>query len=400
MHRPRRLTAVSVSNTNAKGLYADGDGLYLRVTARGTKSWIYRYTSDGRLRDMGLGPASVVSLARARALALEARLLRHQGTDPILARKAERTGATSPLRTFVECAELFLADRQAAWRNAKHRQQWHNTLSRYVYPTLGTVPVAEVRTEHVLRVLQQRLGDTAAPFWNARTETANRVRGRIEAVLSWAKARGLREGENPAQWRGHLDYLLPSPSKLTRPIHHPALAFRDLPNFMARLRERDCISARLLEFTILTAVRSGEARGARVSEMDLARRMWIIPAERMKAGREHQIPLSPRAAQLAELAASCTSDGLLFTSASTGRPLSDMAMLMLLRDLHPGITTHGFRSTFRDWAAEVTDHPNHVVEMALAHAVSDKVEAAYRRGNLLSKRRLLMEDWEAYASKA
>src|SRR5262245_62034716 len=273
----QRLTAVEVTNIKAKGLYPDGDGLYLRVTATGTKSWIYRFTQNGTTRDMGLGPLPGVSLAKARQLANEARRQRLDGGDPIVVRKARRRAATlagARGMPFKEAAEQLITSHEAGWRNAKHRQQWRNTLKTYVYPILGPLPVDAVDTELVIQVLQ--------PMWNEKPETAGRIRGRIEAVLNWAKARSLREGQNPAQWRGHLDQLLPARSKLRRIRHHAALPYAQVPALMAELRSRRSISARALEFAILTAARSGEALGARWDEIDLKQRIWVVPGERMK----------------------------------------------------------------------------------------------------------------------
>ena len=285
-----RLTAIEVANLASKGLYPDGDGLYLRVTATGTKSWIYRYSAGGRLRDMGLGPLASVPLAKARKFAVECRQQRIEGRDPVQARVAQRAAqklAAARATTFKECADQLVASHEAGWRNAKHRHQWRNTLNRYVYPLLGHLPVGDVDTTLVLKVLEA--------LWTKKPETASRVRGRIEAVLNWAKARGMREGQNPAQWRGHLDHLLPARSKVRRVRHHPALAYADIPAFMTELRSRPGIAARALEFVILTAARTGEALGARWTEIDLVNHIWTVPAERMKAGREHRVPLSARA---------------------------------------------------------------------------------------------------------
>ena len=400
-----RLAAIKVGSLKAKGLHADGGGLYLRITASGSKNWIYRYTLDGKLRDMGLGPLTSVPLAQARKAAAECRRQRLAGLDPIAARRCERaaTKHKADAPTFRQCAEELIASHEIGWKNAKHRQQWRNTLATYAYPILGNLPVADVGTDAVLRVLQQPVPaekSNSASLWNTRSETASRLRGRIEAVLSWAKARGLRSGENPAQWRGHLDHLLPARSKVRRVRHHPALPYSEMPAFMARLRESDSISARALEFVILTASRTGEALGARFVEIDLEAKLWTVPAERMKAGKEHRVPLSPRAITIVKEMGGIRMSDYLFPGMKQGKPLSDMALLMLLRDLRPGVVTHGFRSTFRDWAAEQTLVPNFVAEAALAHVVADKVEAAYRRADLLEKRRKLMEAWAAYCGRS
>lgn len=390
----QRLTAIKVANLKAKGLHLDGDGLYLRITAGGTKSWMFRFARDGTTHDMGLGPLSTVPLARARELAAEARRQRLEGVDPIEARKARR--ATTRLAeargtTFRACAEQLIASHEVSWRNPKHRAQWPATLKAYAYPVIGDLPVMAVDTTSVLQVLE--------PIWATKPETASRVRGRIEAVLDWAKARALREGQNPAQWRGHLDHLLPARSKVRRVRHHPALPYAELPAFVVQLQARDGIAARALEFVILTASRTGEALGARWEEINVGQRMWTVVPERMKAGREHRVPLSARAVAIVQEMAEIRQSDFVFAGMKHGRPLSDMALLMLLRDMRPGMTVHGFRSTFKDWAAECTDTPNFVSEAALAHVVADKVEAAYRRADLFEKRRKLMEAWAAFCGR-
>jgi integrase len=400
-----RLTAVTVENLKAKGLHPDGNGLYLRITETGTKSWIYRYYVDGKARDMGLGPLDGVSLAKARRAADQYRRQRQEGLNPIEARKVRlsiEALAAAPAPTFKECAEQLIASHEVAWRNAKHRQQWKNTLAIYAYPILGEKPVTDVDTEMVLKVLQQPVEvaqGKKTSLWNARSETAGRLRGRVEAVLSWSKARGLRGGENPAQWRGHLDQLLPARSKVRRVRHHPALPYAELPTFMAGLRENSSISARALEFLILTASRTSEVRGAHWHEIDLDAKLWVVPATRMKAQREHKVPLSGRAVAILNALAKVRLNDHLFFGLKEGKPLSDMALLMLLRDLRPGITTHGFRSTFKDWASETTSFPDHVSEAALAHVAADKVRAAYARSDLFEKRRKLMGAWAAYCSR-
>lgn len=383
-----RLTDRVVQAKKARGFYPDGGGLYLQISSETSKSWVFRFKHKGRARDMGLGSLRDVSLAQARRKASEARRQRSEGKDPIIEKAAQRaedrlTGAGSP--AFKECAEQLVTSHEAGWRNAKHRQQWRNTLSTYAYPVLGGIPVAEVNTDLVLRVLE--------PIWKTKTETASRVRGRIEAVLSWARARGLRSGENPAQWRGHLDHLLPARSKVQRVVHHPALPYEELPTFMSRVRARQGITPRALEFIILTAARTGEALGARFDEFDLKARLWTVPAERMKAHRGHKVPLSTRAVAIVREMAAFGLGEYVFPGANRGKPLSNMALLMLLRGLRSGITTHGFRSSFRDWAAEKTNTPSFVAEAALAHVVADKVEAAYRRTELLERRRELMDAW-------
>lgn len=392
-----RLTALEISKLKAPGMYADGAGLYLQVTGNGNdrvaKSWIYRFAFAGRTREMGLGSTSAIGLAAAREIAAECRCQRSQGRDPIELRKEERARAalaTAQSMTFKECREKFIAAQRAGWRNEKHSAQWETTLERYVEPVFGAVSIQAIDTGLVLKVLE--------PIWREKPETARRVRGRVEAIIDFATAREWRKGENPARWRGHLDKLLPSRDKVRRVKHHAALPYDQLPAFFTELRDQDGTAARALEFTILTAARTGEALGARSDEIDAAAKVWTVPESRMKASREHRVPLSPRAL---ELAPGVGGRSLLFAGPSGDRPLSNMAMTMVLRRMGRGdVTVHGFRSSFRDWAAERTNFPSEVVEMALAHAVGDKVEAAYRRGDLLEKRRRLMEAWASYCLTA
>jgi integrase len=378
-----RLTARTAQAAKKPGLYADGRGLCLRVGPSGSKAWVFRYMLHGKAHNMGLGPYPDISLAEARERARECRRQRLDGIDPIEARKATRMAGiikTAKAMTFQQCAEAFIAAHQAGWRNAKHRQQWSNTLAAYAFPILGGLPVAAIDVGLVMKVTE--------PIWQAKPETASRVRGRVESVLDWAMARGYRTGENPARWKGHLDKLLPARAKVQRVAHHPALPYPEIAEFMAKLREREGIAARALEFAILTAARTGEVIGARWSEFDLEAKMWLVPAERMKAGREHRVALSDAA--IAILSAMGRKGDRVF-------PISDMAMLMLLRRIgRTDLTVHGFRSTFADWVSEQTGFPSEVREMALAHQVGDKVEAAYRRGDLFVKRRQLAEAWARF----
>jgi integrase len=298
--------------------------------------------------------------------------------------------------TFAQVADIYIAAHEPSWRNAQHRYQWRKTLSTYAAPILGRLPVAEIEVGDVMRVLE--------PMWRGKTETAARLRGRIEAVLDYATARGWRSGENPARWRGHLANLLPAPSKIAKVNHHPALLWRDIGAFMGRLAKDDGVSALALQFVILTAARTGEVIGARWSEMDLGLAVWTVPAERMKAGREHRVPLSDQALAVlrvvAKLRTNPRADGFVFPGGKPGKPLSSMALLMLLRRMARGdLTTHGFRSTFRDWCAEATNYPREVAEAALAHALRDKTEAAYQRGDLMEKRRCLMEEWAVFCTR-
>jgi integrase len=394
MRDSKRLTALSVARMNKPGRYGDGHGLWLQVSPAGTKSWLFRYQREGRARQMGLGPVHTISLAEARIRATECRKLLLEGIDPIDRRHSQRAEArveASRGLLFKDCAERYVAAHEAGWKNKVHRAQWRSTLAVYCYPVLGDLPAAAIDTALVLKVLE--------PIWTAKPETAGRVRGRIEAILDWATARSYRRGENPARWRGHLDKLLPAPKKLTRVKHHPALPYRNLPAFVADLQERVGVSARALEFAIFTAARTSEVIGACWSEINLRDRIWMVPPERMKAGREHRVPLSDRATALLEVLP--RNGEYLFIGGRAGKPLSNMALLETLRRMgRHDLTVHGFRSTFRDWAAETTAYPNEVVEMALAHAIESKVEAAYRRGDLFEKRRRLMDDWAEYCASA
>jgi integrase len=370
------------------GWHCDGRGLYLQCSAAAggsvCRSWVFRYRAGDRERYMGLGPIADVSLAEAREKAAAARKLRLEGIDPIEARKAQRTAArleAAKQMTFGQCVEAYLQTHEAGWKNPKHRAQWHMTLTKYCKSISG-LPVKAIDTDLVLRVL--------TPLWKTRTETAKRLRGRIERVLSWAKGRGLRDGENPARWEGHLDEMLPSPAKIAAPQHHAALPYQELPALMAELRSRDSLSARALELTILCATRTSETIGASWDEINLKDRTWTVPASRMKAGKEHKIPLSNRAIEV--LRGISRRGTRIF-------PFSNMAMLELLRGMRPGLTVHGFRSCFMDWCHETTNYPKTVIDMALAHKVGDKVEAAYRRGDLFTKRIKLMTIWAEYCEK-
>ena len=377
-------------------MHADGGGLYLRVTHSGTKNWVFRYMLNGRPRWMGVGPLHTIGLAEARNRAAAFRLQRQDGVDPIERRRAERLGArldAARAVTFKECAARYIASHRAGWRNPKHAAQWQATLATYAEPVIDGLSVQAVDTALVLKVLE--------PIWTAKPETAGRVRGRMESILDWAKVRGFRSGENPARWRGHLDKLLPARSKVRRVEHHAALAYAQLPVFLMSLREQEGIAARALEYAILTAARTGEIIGAQWSEMDLLDKTWTLPAGRMKAGREHRVPLSAHAlAILKEMQAHRQAgDAFVFPGATLGRPLSNMAFLMLLRRMGRGdLTAHGFRSTFRDWAAERTKFPAEVAEMALAHTVSDKTVAAYNRSDLFERRRRLMAAWANFCT--
>jgi integrase len=380
-----RLTALRVEKTKKPGVYADGGGLYLRVTPEGTKNWIYRYTLNGRARWMGLGPLALYGLQEARGKALDARRLCYEGVDPIGVRQAVRDQArleAAKAMTFRECAAAYIQAHRVSWRNAKHQGQWEVTIATYAEPVIGALPVATVDTALVMKILE--------PLWARAPETAGRLRGRIEAVLDWAKVRGYRGGENPARWRGHLDKLLPKKSKIQK--HLNALPYTELPGFMATLREQDGVSSRALEFTILTAARTSEVTGARWLEID--GNVWTVPPERMKAGKEHRVPLSDRALAIIGEAG----EAFLFPGAKSGSPLSPATMFMLLRRMGHRCTVHGFRAAFKTWATERTNFAPHIVEAALAHANGDKVEAAYQGSDLLERRRALMAMWSDYCS--
>lgn len=388
------LGALAVSRLRDPGLHAVGgvSGLYLQVTASGARTWILRATMGGKRRDMGLGGYPDVTLAEAREKAREARAKIEQGIDPIL----ERERALSLLKaeqaksmTFEAACRALIDAKSDEWRNAKHRAQWSSSLETYAYPVIGKLQVGDVGQAHVLSVLQ--------PIWKDKTETANRLRGRIEQVLDWAKVRGFREGENPARWRGHLDKLLPAPAKIARVVHHKALPIDAMPGFMAALRQRKGIAPRALEFLVLTAARSGEVRGATWQEIDMDAAVWTVPAERMKAGKEHRVPLSPQA--LALLAGLPRVHGIeLVFPAPRGGLLSDTALTALMRRMELDAVPHGMRSTFRDWAAERTNYPREVAEMALAHTIGNAVEAAYRRGDLFTKRAEMMAEWAIFCA--
>lgn len=387
-----KLTALKVSRLTQPGMYGDGAGLYLQVAKGGSRSWAFRYRLKGKDRQMGLGPYPAVSLADARKRAIDAKRCVIDGFDPIDQRKAERQ-ANFAKPSFAECAERYIEAHRAGWQNAKHAAQWASTLRTYTNPIIGTLPVDQVETRHVLEALQ--------PIWATKTETASRIRGRVENVLDWAKVQGYRTGENPARWRGHLDKLLPARSKVTTVRHHNALPYADMPNFMADLRSRQGMAARALEFAVLTAARSGEVRQADWSEFDLQTRVWTVPAGRMKARREHRVPLSNGVIKILDDLASVSETGVVFPGKRQGMPLSDMSLTAVLRRMGlGGPTVHGFRSSFRDWAGECTSFQREVAEAALAHMVGDKVEAAYRRGDALEKRRKLMDAWNAYCDGA
>jgi integrase len=389
------LTARRVQTQTKPGLFGDGGGLYLQVAPTGAKTWIYRYQLAGKRRDMGLGSASAFSLAEARERAREARRLVADGIDPIETRNAKRMATAlgnAKRMTFKECAESYIAANKAGWSNLKHAAQWPSSLDTYVYPVFGELPVDTIDTALVTMAIE--------PTWSTKPETASRVRGRIESVLDWAKVRGYRQGENPARWRGHLENLLPKKAKVRRVEHHAALPYSEIAAFMAELRQKQPSAAALgLEFAILTAARTGDVIGARWSEINSNDRLWTVPGERMKAGREHRVPLSDAALAVVEKMAAVRQGDFMFPGGKAGTPLNHASLLMVIRRrmARNDLTVHGFRSTFRDWAAERTNFPGEVAEMALAHIVSGKVEAAYRRGDLFEKRREIMAAWANFA---
>jgi integrase len=377
-------------------MYADGGGLYLRVADGGSKQWIYRYVTDGRCRDMGIGSVHVFTLAEARERAREANKLRYEGIDPIAhkhAQRAARAAEAAKAMTFRQCAEGFVKDNEAGWTNAKHRHDWSASLTHYVYPVIGNLPVAAIDTPLVLKVIK--------PLWERVPETASRVRGRIENVLGWATVHHYRTGDNPARWRGHLEHALPSRSEVAKVEHHAALPYTEVPAFMAKLREKSSVSSACLQFAALTAARRSEATGATWNEIDLDARTWTIPAERMKADKEHKVPLSDAAIAVLKAMAAIRQGRYVFPSAVSGRPIHGATVADLAKQAAGAdITMHGLRSSFRDWAAERTSYPNEVAEMALAHAIPSAVEAAYRRGDLFEKRRRLMDAWADFCAKA
>jgi integrase len=415
---PRRATPLTAQKVaKAKpGRFYDGDGLVLlvreastfdpsgKLKEHGKAWWLYRYTLRGKTRDLGLGRAlgpNSVSLADARIAAKKARDLVKAGTDPLAEREAEEARklaaealAAASRVTFEEMGGRYIAAHQASWRNPKHRQQWKNTLKDYVYPKIGHIAVAEVGTAEVTSIIE--------PIWNEKPETAGRVRGRIEAILDYAKARGFRDGENPARWRGHLDHLLPARSKVRRVEHHAALPWKDIGAFIAKLRTQNGRSSLAVEFAILTASRSNEVRGLRWKEIDLEAALWTVPATRMKAGLPHRVPLSARAVEILRGLEDLrkTPDDLVFPGGREGGELSDVALSKAAKNAAgTDVTVHGFRSTFRDWCGEATNYPRELAEKALAHALASEVEAAYARGDQIEKRARLMEDWAKFCDK-
>jgi integrase len=401
-HERGKLSALEVERKKKPGRYGDAGGLYLQVTSAGARSWIFRYRPRGGYlskngkpltREMGLGSLHVTSLSEARARAAKYRQALRDGIDPLEAERINREQAhlaAAKSLTFEEAAEAYMAAHRAGWRNARHAEQWSQSLAQYAYPVIGHLSVASIDTTLVMRVIE--------PLWATTTETGSRVRGRIERVLAWATVRGYRNGENAARWRNHLDALLPKRSKVAKTKHHAALAYIDIAGFMEELRQHSGIAARALEFTILTAGRSGEVLGAKWPEIDEATRLWTVPADRMKGGRSHRVPLSAQALAVLEQMKSVRQGDYIFPGHRRER-LSTMAMYLLLRQMRPGVTTHGMRACFRTWVSERTNFPPEVAEAALAHISADKLEQAYARGDLLERRKRLMAAWAEFCGQ-
>lgn len=393
--KARELSSLEVRRLTASGRWSVGgvDGLALQVTTTGARSWVLRVTAAGKQRELGIGSFPSVTLAEARERARALRASLTSGEDPVAQRLAARSAAQAERaaqQTFETLAEQYIAQHAKGWKNAKHAAQWTSTLKTYVEPVVGKLLVRDISTAHVIKVLD--------PIWLTKTETATRVRSRLELVLDFGAARGMRQGPNPARWRGNLDAALPKPNKVAKVQHHTAVPVAEVAAVMARLRLQRGMGARALEFAVLTAARSGEVRGATWAEFDLDKALWTVPAERMKAGREHRVPLTaPALALLAALPRGKAGDPVF--AAQRGGMLSDMTLSAVMRRMGLDAVPHGFRSTFRDWAAEQTNYPAEVAEMALAHAVGDKVEAAYRRGDLFEKRRRMMVDWAGFVGK-
>ena len=392
------ISVLRLKKLSRPGRYAVGNGAYLQIARGGSRSWLFRYRFDGKPHQMGLGSIKTWTLAEVRERARKLRQLLDDGIDP-LARKADQLSKArlevARTVTFQHCAVNYIDAYAPTWKNKSHRKQWAATLVTYAFPIFGDLSVDAVDTGLVLKALE--------PIWSAKPETASRVRNRVELVLDWAKARGYRGGENPARWRGHLDKLLPSHRKVARAEgrnlvrHLPALPYAKIGDFMAMLRNQEGIEARALEFTILTAARTNETRFARWDEIDDGSKTWTLPPSRMKGGREHRVPLPARAIEILE---SLPRQGeYIFPGFQPGKPLNHQAMLDRLKRMRSDVTVHGFRSTFKDWASEQTAYPSELSEMALAHAIGDRTEAAYRRGDLIEKRRRLMDDWAEYCAK-
>lgn len=390
-----RLTALTVARVSKPGLYSDGGNLWVQVSPSGSKSWAIRFTLNGKSRQMGIGSVSDVTLAEARDVAREARRLLKDGRDPIEERRAKlaaQRADDAKMLTFKQAAERFIESHRAGWKSEKHAGQWSATLSAYVYPVVGDLAVAAIDTGLVLKTLE--------PIWAQKAETASRVRGRVEAVLSWATARGYRSGPNPAAWRGHLDRLLPARAKVATVRHHPAVPVDDVPKLMAALRKNGSSSALALQFLVLTAARTGEIIGAKWPEFDLKSKTWIVPADRMKSHREHRVPLSDESIAILEELPRESGNQHIFLGGRQGRGLSNMSLLMLMKGMpeFAEYVPHGLRSSFRDWAGSRTAFPRELAEEALAHVVGDQTERAYRREPAVERRRKLMAAWARFST--
>ena len=401
--KAHELGPLAVTKLSKSGLHFVGGvaGLALQMSTTGARSWILRINVGGRRRDMGLGGFPDVTLSGARQAARDARQQVKAGRDPIEEAKTERNKlllANAKTLTFAQCADAYIAAHQNSWKNAKHRLQWQTTLDTYAHPEIGNLAINRVALPHILNILQ--------PIWLVKTETASRLRGRMESILDWATTHQYREGLNPARWKGHLAVLLPPPNKIRNEKHHAALPIIEIAAFMSQLRMQSGVGAKALEFAILTAARSGEVRCAAWEEIDHDGAVWTVPAHRMKGRKEHRVPLSGAALKLLGRTANDQLNGLAYGqvknlkgivfSAPSGRTLSDMTLSGVMRRMKVAAVPHGFRSTFRDWCSEHTNHSREVAEMALAHVLENKVEAAYRRGDLFEKRRRLMEDWAEF----
>ena len=386
----KRLTALEIGRLCKPGNYADGDQLYLRLRPDGSKQWSFRYKRGGEAHWMSLGPYQDVKLPEAREAARSLRNDLREGIDPLKERRKRQAGSPDAGHSFDAVAAMYIEAHKAGWKNEKHGAQWASTLAKYATPFIGGKRVGEIELDDILLILK--------PIWETKPETASRLRGRIESVLDFAAVHKWRLGDNCARWDGYLAEILPSRAKLASIEHHAALPWQDMPSFMSALRTKSAVSAHCLEFAVLTAARSGEARGTRWKEIDMQAAVWSIPGERMKSGKPHKVPLSPCAMEiLVEVdALPHNPDSLTFPGGKVGSPLSDVALSKMLTSIRTGVTVHGFRSTFRDWCAEATDTPREIAEAALAHVNKNKVEAAYLRGNTIEKRRKLMEAWAAH----
>ena len=391
----KELSALTVKSLVKEGFYAVGGaaGLYLQVRSPSSRSWILKVVIQGKRHEIGLGSYTSLTLSEAREKAQLLRKQIAQGLNPLHDKRLEkyrRISDAANTKTFKECAFKYIEQQKPSWKNAKHATQWESTLTTYAYPTIGDIRVKDIELAHIISILE--------PIWTTKTETASRLRGRIEAVLDWAIVREYRPKDNPARWHGYLDKILPSPGKISQKGHHKAMPINSLSAFFRDLRDKDSISSKALQFLILTATRSNEVRGATWDEIDFEKETWTIPATRMKAAKEHRVPLSPAALELLKSLPRFAGEKIVFVAPQGGQ-LSDMALTVLMRKMNADAVPHGFRSTFRDWVAEHTCYPNHVAEMALAHTISNKVEAAYRRGDLFDKRREMMNDWGCFCSK-